>query len=122
LRRGRRRRLWCCTFRTRRCTASFGLWGLSSTAPLGRRPQIILVAKRWVDVDEVRSRAPDEVMQRFRRDAHEVVDLLMDLVTVGVQSAESIASRAVEIANTETQPADPGASPPKGQKQNRKPA
>jgi hypothetical protein len=78
--------------------------------------------KRWVDVDEVRSRAPDEVMQRFRRDAHEVVDLLMDLVTVGVQSAESIASRAVEIANTETQPADPAASPPKGQKQNRKPA
>jgi hypothetical protein len=53
--------------------------------------------QRYVDVDEIRARAPDEVMQRLRRDAHDVIDIVMDLVAVGVRSVEGLAGRAVKI-------------------------
>jgi hypothetical protein len=56
--------------------------------------------QRYVDVDQVRARAPDEVMQRFRRDAHDVIDIVMDLLAVSVRSVEGLAGRAVRIAQT----------------------
>lgn len=56
--------------------------------------------KRFVDVDGLRGRAPDEVMQRFRRDAHDVVDIVMDLLAVGVRSVEGVAQRAIRITQS----------------------
>lgn len=56
--------------------------------------------KRFLDVDGLRSRAPDEVMQRFRRDAHEVIDIVMDLLATGVRSVEGVAQRAIRISQT----------------------
>ncbi|HET9397601.1 MAG TPA: hypothetical protein VFO45_02165 [Sphingomicrobium sp.] len=60
--------------------------------------------KRLVDVDGIRSRSPDELMQRFRRDAHDLVDVVIDLVALGVRSAETIAERAVEVAKEDGGP------------------
>lgn len=56
--------------------------------------------QRYVDVETIRARAPDEVMQRLRRDAHDVIDIVMDLVAVGVRSVEGLAGRAVQIVGT----------------------
>lgn len=56
--------------------------------------------KRFVNVDGLRSRAPDEVMQRFRRDAHDVVDIVMDLLAVGVRSVDGVAQRAIRITQS----------------------
>jgi len=66
--------------------------------------------KRLIDVDGIRSRSPDELMQRFRRDAHDLVDVVIDLVALGVRSAETIAERAVEVAKE-------GEGPDKGRPQ-----
>ena len=38
-------------------------------------------------------------MHRFRGDAHEVVDLLMDLVQVAVRSVDGLAQRAVRVSD-----------------------
>lgn len=56
--------------------------------------------QRHLDVDPLRKRDPEDVMHRFRRDAHEVVDLLMDLVQVAARSAGGLAERAVRISGT----------------------
>jgi hypothetical protein len=55
---------------------------------------------RFVDVAKVRGSSPNEVMQRFRRDAHEVIDIVMDLLAVGVQSVEGVAQRAIRITQS----------------------
>lgn len=52
---------------------------------------------RYTDTDALRNRDPDDVMQRFRKDAHEVVDLLMDLVQVAASSASGLAQRAIRV-------------------------
>ncbi len=56
------------------------------------------IEQRFVDVEKVRSRDPQEVMQRFRRDAHEVVDILIDLVSVATTSLSGLAQRAITIS------------------------
>lgn len=45
----------------------------------------------------LKNRDPDDIMQRFRKDAHEVVDLLMDLVQVAAASASGLAQRAIRV-------------------------
>ena len=66
--------------------------------------------QRYVDVDPLRNRDPEDIMLRFRRDAHEVVDLLMDLVQLAARSASGLAERAVRISGS----AVSGATPPAG--------
>ena len=44
------------------------------------------VEARFIDVSALRSEDPAHVMQRFRRDAHELVDILIDLVHVSVRT------------------------------------
>jgi hypothetical protein len=44
------------------------------------------VERRFIDVGAVREEDPDHVMQRFRRDAHDLVDILIDLVHVSVRT------------------------------------
>ncbi len=39
------------------------------------------VEGRFIKPGEVKEQAPQEMMQRFRKDAHEVVDMMMDLLT-----------------------------------------
>jgi hypothetical protein len=52
---------------------------------------------RYTDVDGLRKRDPEDIMQRFRKDAHEVVDLLMDLVQIAASSAGGLAQRMVRV-------------------------
>jgi hypothetical protein len=42
--------------------------------------------EQFVNVEKMRTEKPDEVIQRFRRDAHEVVDILIDVVNAGLRS------------------------------------
>ena len=60
------------------------------------------VEERFIDVQELRSRNPDEVMQRFRRDAHEVVDIVMDVLTVFVDSAANLTEKSFSISGQRT--------------------
>ncbi len=48
--------------------------------------------KKVVDVDKLRAGDPQEVIQRFRRDAHDVVDILLDLVNVATNCSTSLPS------------------------------
>jgi hypothetical protein len=58
------------------------------------------VEVRLVDVQKLRDADPQEVMQRFRRDAHDVVDILIDLVNVVTNSLGGLAQRVVRIGET----------------------
>lgn len=55
------------------------------------------VEARFVDVGKLRESDPKEVMQRFRRDAHDVVDILLDLVNVATNSLGGLAQRVVTV-------------------------
>lgn len=55
------------------------------------------VEGRFLNVNKLRSGGPDELMHRFRRDAHEVVDILMDVVNAATSSLGGLAQRAVTI-------------------------
>lgn len=57
------------------------------------------VEKRFVDVQRLRSADAQEVMQRFRRDAHDVVDILLDMVTVATNAVGGLTQRAVTIGS-----------------------
>jgi hypothetical protein len=68
------------------------------------------VEARFVDVPKVRGADAKEVMQRFRRDAHDVVDILIDMVTVATNAVGGIAQRAVTV-RTGTKGADGSPAP-----------
>ena len=55
------------------------------------------VEKRFIDVDTLRSGDPGEVIQRFRKDTHEVVDILLDLAHAATRSLGDVAGRAVRL-------------------------
>ncbi len=61
----------------------------------------IIAAKQvedlFINSGEIRLGNPDEVMQRFRRDAHDVIDILIDLVNVAAKSLGSLAQRVITI-------------------------
>ncbi|MCW4030453.1 MAG: hypothetical protein NWE92_12505 [Candidatus Bathyarchaeota archaeon] len=46
-------------------------------------------------IEKFRSEKPDEVMQRFRRDAHEVVDIFIDVVGATLKSVPNLADSTV---------------------------
>jgi hypothetical protein len=52
---------------------------------------------RMIDVPSIRTKNPDAVIHRFRRDAHEVVDILVDLAGAAIGSVGVATRRAVEI-------------------------
>ena len=76
--------------------------------------------KRLVDVDGIRNRSPDDLMQRFRRDAHEVVDLVIDVLAVGVRSAERIADQAIQTARADSQESGADTSGPRANPRTRR--
>lgn len=53
--------------------------------------------ERYADVDALRNRNPDDLMQRLREDAHEVVDLVIDLLHIAASSAGGLAQRVVRV-------------------------
>jgi len=57
------------------------------------------VEKRFVDVQQLRGGDAQEVMQRFRRDAHDVVDILIDMVTVATNAVGGLTQRAVTVGS-----------------------
>ncbi len=46
--------------------------------------------KQVLNSEKFRYEKPDEVMQRFRRDAHEVVDIFIDIVGVSLKNMEKV--------------------------------
>jgi hypothetical protein len=67
------------------------------------------IENKFIDVNEIRAGKPDEVLQRFRRDAHEIVDILVDVVGTATRSAARMAERAVSIRTTDR--SSPAATP-----------
>ena len=55
------------------------------------------IEKKYIDVDKLRSDNPEAVMQRFRGDAHDVVDILLDLVNVATNSLGDLTQRLITI-------------------------
>jgi hypothetical protein len=55
------------------------------------------VEERYVNVSNLRTGDPEKVMQRFRNDAHEVVDILLDLVNVSINSLGGLTRRVVSV-------------------------
>ena len=53
--------------------------------------------QRVVDVDKLRAGDSQAVIQRFRKDAHDVVDILLDLVNVATNTMTDLSERAVRI-------------------------
>jgi hypothetical protein len=51
------------------------------------------VERQLLNVSALREGHPEEVMQRFRRDAHEVVDMLLDIVSAATQAVGGLAQR-----------------------------
>jgi hypothetical protein len=59
------------------------------------------IENKFIDTDELRSGKSDEVLQRFRRDAHEVVDIVVDIVGATARNATRMAKRAISIRGGE---------------------
>lgn len=55
------------------------------------------VEMRFVDVEKLRTGDPADVLQRFRRDAHEVVDILLDMVVLAGNSLGALSERVVTV-------------------------
>lgn len=55
------------------------------------------IERKLIDVNKIRADDPQEVIMRFRRDAHDVVDILIDLVNVATNALDDISQRVVKI-------------------------
>jgi hypothetical protein len=59
------------------------------------------IEDKFIDTAELRSGKPDEVLQRFRRDAHEVVDIVLDVVSATARNATNMAQRVISIRSSQ---------------------
>jgi hypothetical protein len=80
------------------------------------------IEDKFLNTQELRSGKPDEILQRFRRDAHDVIDMVVDVVGAAARNASRMAQRAISIRGgsrgaaetsgtpviTLTQPVNPG--------------
>lgn len=72
------------------------------------------IEQRFLDVDALRKDDPDAVMSRFRRDAHDAVDIILDVLTAAAQTVGQQAGRFVNVtagAAPATRDGAGGASP-----------
>jgi hypothetical protein len=53
--------------------------------------------EQFINVKETRSGEPEEVLQRFRRDSHEVVDIVLDLVSAATKKAGAITQQVIKV-------------------------
>lgn len=58
------------------------------------------VEERYVNVNALRSGSSEQVMQRFRNDAHEVLDILLDLVNLSITALGGLSERAMNVRST----------------------
>jgi hypothetical protein len=64
--------------------------------------------QKFPQIEKFRSEKPDEVMQRFRRDAHEVVDIFIDVVGSTLKSVPSLADSTLSrVGNVTVKPVKP---------------
>ena len=61
------------------------------------------VEKRFINVNKLRSDKPDELIQRFRRDSHELVDIILDLINVSVKYIGNLSQQVIRIRGVEPQ-------------------
>ena len=54
------------------------------------------IEQRFLDVEALRAHQPDHVMSRFRKDAHEAVDIILDIVSA---AATTVGERAGKMVN-----------------------
>ena len=54
------------------------------------------IEQRFLDVEALRSQNPDHVMSKFRKDAHDAVDIILDIVTA---AATTVSDRAGKMVN-----------------------
>ncbi|MBV6522806.1 MAG: hypothetical protein MNPFHGCM_02956 [Gemmatimonadaceae bacterium] len=72
------------------------------------------IEQRFLDVAALRAQPPDAVMSRFRRDAHEAVDIILDIVTAAATTVGERAGRIVNVTaghTTSPRPARSSAGP-----------
>lgn len=55
------------------------------------------IEQRFIDVDAMRKHAPDAVMAKFRRDAHDAVDIILDVLTAAAQTVGAQAGKFVNV-------------------------
>jgi len=68
------------------------------------------IEQRFLDVDALRAKDSDAVMSKFRRDAHDAVDIILDVLTAAAQSVGAQAGRLVNVTAGAT-PLRKGAAP-----------
>lgn len=59
------------------------------------------VEKHFMNLSALRLREPNALMQRFRRDLHEVVDIILDLINVAVEYVDGLGPRTITIRGAE---------------------
>lgn len=68
--------------------------------------------KKVIDVEKVRDKDNDHIISRFRNDAHEVIDMLMDVVSVAATQVEKASNKMVNIMPQASQAAAQAAHVP----------
>jgi hypothetical protein len=58
------------------------------------------VEERYLNVGSLRSGESEKIMQRFRKDAHEVLDIVLDLINLSINSVSGLSERAINIRST----------------------
>jgi len=67
---------------------------------------------KFPQVDKFRSEPPNDVIQRFRRDAHEVVDIFIDMVGATFKSAPNLNDvNFLRVGNVTVKPMQPTPAP-----------
>ncbi len=59
---------------------------------------------KYPNMQQFRSEKPDEVMQRFRRDAHEVIDIFIDVVGATLRAAPTSEANLLRVGNVTVKP------------------
>jgi hypothetical protein len=62
------------------------------------------VEEQFINVKDLRAENPDAVMQKFRRDVHQAVDIIMDLVNVASRSVDDLTKKMISINGGTGQP------------------
>ena len=58
------------------------------------------VEERYINVNALRSGASEQLMQRFREDAHDVLDIILDMVNLSINALGGLSERALNIRST----------------------
>jgi len=60
------------------------------------------VEQRYINVNALRGGSSEQVLQRFRTDAHEVLDILLDLVNLSINALSGLSERAINLRSGST--------------------